>query len=112
MIGIARVNENRVQLRSVGCALRRLIATPLRSHRMIVEAHYRLPRVTGVLGSEQTLRRCACVPRRRFGRLFPGVATVARAIHRRAEMASPSSHEYCAPVPRILDDVVRDVTEE
>src|SRR5947207_11898655 len=95
MLRIARIDENRVQLRAVGRSIL-IAAAPRFALRMLVESVDTLPRRAAVVRAKQSLRRCArvarprlggmagrqpkrvvddtyaaCCERRRFGRFFP-----------------------------------------
>src|SRR5215472_17960204 len=108
---VARVDQDRMQLRAVGCASL-IISTPRFALRMFVQTLDASPCGAAVLGSEQPLRRGARKPdarhrlvsrrepervindparalakRRRLLRLVPGPASIARAEDCRAEMA-------------------------
>src|SRR5712692_1170355 len=61
VIGIARIDKYRMQLRTVGGTVARA-SGPRRAHRMVIEARDAFPVRAAVLAAKQALRRGARVP--------------------------------------------------
>ena len=140
VLRIARIMDDRMQLRAVGRAVLRR-AHPSAVLRIVVDGGSRRPGDAAVFRSEQALRRGAGVPdvglagragrqpervidgarfhtadgraeSRRFGRLFPRAAEVGRAENRRPEVAGLGGGKQRAAVARIEHEVADDVAEK
>src|SRR6202165_2046715 len=136
VIGITRVDQDRMQFRTVGRSVL-VIAAPRLAHRVLVEAIDADPRGAAIFGAKQSLRRGASVPgfglaggsRRqpesmvdrasaafskgggRF-RLVPCPTAIGRAEDGRPEVARPSRGEQRLSVARIGDTMMNDVAKK
>lgn len=140
MVWIARIDDHRMHFRPVGRAVL-LRAHPDAILRIVIHAGQRFPALAAVLGTEKPLRRGPGIPDIGFvsvrgrepeglayttaflavlrlgesGRLFhlfPLLAEIGRAEHRRAEMAGRRGREKRLAVARVEHDVMDDVAEE
>ena len=135
--GIARIDDDRMQLRPVRRAVLHR-AHPLAVLRVVVDRGERLPGEAAVLGAEQALRRGAGVPDTRLGgvargqpegvidgaavlglgeggrprRLLPVATEIVGAEHRRPEVAGLRRRQQRAPVARVEHEMADDVAEE
>src|SRR6185295_10728681 len=138
MSGIARIDEDRVQLRAVRCAVLHA-AHPLAVLRVVVDVGKGTPPIPSVVGAEEALRRGAGIPRvrlvcvtgrepecvthyaallafwyfgkgRRSHRLFPGLSGIGRAKHCGAQMAGARRHQHRPSIPRIEHQMMHDMT--
>ena len=136
MRGVARVDQDRVQLRAVRRAVL-VAAAPRLAVGMLVESRHAFPRRAAVRRAEQSLRRRARIPDARLARVsrreperviddaaaalgecgrprgfLPGASVVGRAEDRRPEVAGARCGEQRLAVARIDDRVVNDVAEK
>src|ERR1700687_5043785 len=138
MLPVARIDDHRMQHRTVGCSL----VGPLRPrppHRVFVPSRYRRPCVAAIVAAKQALRRTTRVPdvgivygargepdhathaapvrvarfeRGRPARLLPRLAEVTRAQDRWAEVAGARPHQQRLAIAGIEHDVLDDVAEK
>ena len=134
VLGVARVNENRVKCRSARRSFL-LAAHPGRTHWVFVESRYAFPCLPAIFRPEKPRRRRACVPDTRltrvpgcepecvmyrkagltFGRFgesrrqacfFPGLAAIRRAKDGWAEVARARGHEDRPAIARVQQHVM------
>src|ERR1700730_10756150 len=136
VIGITRVDQDRMQFRTVGRSVL-VIAAPRLAHRVLIEAIDAVPCGATILGAKQSLRRSARVPgfglacgsRRkpermvdrasaafskggRAFRLVPCPTAIGRTEDGRPEMARASRGKQRLSVARIGDAMMNDVAKK
>src|SRR6266550_1116012 len=136
VIGITRVDQDRMQFRAVGRSVL-VVAAPCLSHRVLVEAIDADPRGAVIFGAKQSLRRGARIPGfglarvsrckpesmvdrapaafskgRRTFRLVPRPTAIGRAEDGRPEMSRARRGKQPLSVARIGDAMMNDVAKK